>query len=111
MDPQPRVRLWGTISGLLVFGLAFTVWPTLAKMETVYLQMELRELPAATEAALVFGPFLWIPAAAGWVIAAVRARKNRVEAASWFFQLTIAIVVVDVLALLAILYPLTIPRP
>ncbi len=106
MEPLARVRLWGMISGLLVFGLAFTLWPMLGKMENVYLQAGLRDLPEATEAVLSYGFLLWIPAAAAWMLAAVQSGKDRPKAAAWFFWLAVAVVVVDVFSVLAVIYPL-----
>jgi hypothetical protein len=107
MTATPRVRLWGTISGMLVFGLTLPLWTTLRRVETLYVQAGVAELPWVTELTIDFGSLLWIPAAAGWLLRLVKVREgDPALTAAWFFRMTIAIVIVQVLILLALYYPI-----
>jgi len=105
--PKPRIRLWGTISGLLVFGLTLPLWGTAAKAQSLYYQLGTRRLPFLTELALAAADVLWIPALAVGMLAIVLSRSGRRDRATrLFIALSIAIVGIQVVLTLALVFPL-----
>jgi len=105
--PRPRIRLWGTISGLLVFGLTVPLWATMAKVQSLYYQQDTGRLPFLTELALAAAHFLWIPAVAVGLLAIVVSRGGRRDRATLLLiALSIAIVGIQLVLTLALVSPL-----
>ena len=98
----PRVGLWATISGLLVFGLTLPFWGTVGKMRTVYDQLGIEE--SAIVDLLAF--LIWIPFLGAWLLALNAARKDRAEAVIWFRRTAVAITLVQLAVFIALWYPI-----
>jgi len=106
-EPGPSLPLWGTLSGLMTFGLTFPLWATIGQAQSIYSQIAFGALPLPAEVAMLSGPLLWIPALTGFLLALALARRGRHRtAARLFFWMTLSTGCLHLLTIAALFYPL-----